>query len=200
MIATDSAPCAANLEELAGDAELLAHFVTRGDQHAFELLVRRHWPRLLHVCQRLLRDAHAAEDACQATFLVFVRRAPSIAQPELLSSWLHGVARRIASKMRARAARQRVYDWCSDPASTADPLLEVVQREQRSVLVSEMERLPEKFRAPLRLCYLECHTNVEAARRLGCPAGSMSYRLARGRELLRHRLTHRATDGIRSAS
>jgi RNA polymerase sigma-70 factor (ECF subfamily) len=56
------------------------------------------------------------------------------------------------------------------------------------MLTAELNQLPEKFRAALILCYWEGKTAEEAARHLGCPTGSMSWRLARGRELLRRRL------------
>ena len=54
-----------------------------------------------------------------------------------------------------------------------------------------MQRLPVKYRVPIVLCYLEGKTNEEAARQLDCPAGTVKTRLAKGRELLRNRLTRR---------
>ena len=51
-----------------------------------------------------------------------------------------------------------------------------------------MNRLPERLRRPFILCYLEGKTNEEAARQLGCPAGTIFSRLARGREMLRRRI------------
>ena len=51
---------------------------------------------VLKVCEQLLGDAHAAEDAFQATFLVMARRAGQIRDPERLGPWLHGVALRVA--------------------------------------------------------------------------------------------------------
>jgi DNA-directed RNA polymerase specialized sigma24 family protein len=61
----------------------------------------------------------------------------------------------------------------------------------RAVLDTELRHLPTEYGAPLTLCYLEGMTNEAAARKLGWPEGSMSYRLARGRELLRERLQRR---------
>src|SRR5262249_10402568 len=72
-----------------------------------------------------------------------------------------------------------------------DLLTHVVWREIRAMLDDELSRLPQKYRAPLILCYLEGKTHLEAAQELGWPSGSMSKRLTRACDLLRDRLTRR---------
>jgi RNA polymerase sigma factor (sigma-70 family) len=173
------------------DAQLLERFARWRDEAAFEALVRRHGPLVLGVCQRILRNLQDAEDAFQATFLILVNKAGSIGRPELLANWLYGVASRTALKYRARAAHRRACERQAIPMPQPDPHLQFAWEELRSVLDEELRHLPEKYRAPLVLCYLEGKTNEEAARILGWPSGSMSSRLARGRELLRERLNGR---------
>jgi RNA polymerase sigma factor (sigma-70 family) len=173
------------------DAHLLDRFVLFNDEAAFEKIVQRHGSMVLGLCRRLVGDGHTAEDAFQATFLVLVRKAAAIKKPELLGNWLFGVAYRIALKARINAARRAEYERQVQFMPKAETVSETVQRELRSILDEEMRRLPEKYRAPLILCYLEGKTNEEAARELGWPVGSMSWRLARGREMLRQRLARR---------
>jgi RNA polymerase sigma-70 factor (ECF subfamily) len=174
-----------------GDGELLERFVRRHEEAAFAALVQRHGPMVLSVCRRVLRRSHDAEDAFQATFLVLAEKAHRLRRPELLANWLYGVAYRTALHARQRSARrsERERGAARMIALDGDPGSE--PRELRRVLDEELHRLPEKYRAPLVLCYLEGKTNEEAARLLGWPSGSMSYRLARGRDLLRQRLESR---------
>src|SRR5438067_1623034 len=88
------------------DGELLERFRARHEEAAFTLLVQRHGPMVLSVCQRILHDSHAAEDAFQAVFLVLARQSASIRRRESLASWLYGVAQRISLRARAKAATQ----------------------------------------------------------------------------------------------
>ena len=170
------------------DKDLLKRFLDSREEAAFEALVRRHGPMILAVCQRVLRESHDIEDAFQATFLVLVRKAAAIGRPELLGNWLYGVAYRTARKARANAARRQAYEKQVASMTSTDPGLELAWRDLRAALDAELHRLPEKYRAPLVLCYLQGKTNAEAAQMLGWPVGTMSSRLSRARELLRERL------------
>jgi RNA polymerase sigma factor (sigma-70 family) len=177
------------------DAELLERFVTGGDHAAFELLVWRHERMVLGVCRRLLSDPQDAEDAFQATFLVLVRSARSVRKGESLASWLYGVAYRCAGKARTRTRRRaRSEHGGHDLAGVGiedERLAAAEHGEVWAVLDEEVERLPEKYRAPVVLCYLEGKTYDEAGRHLGCHRATVSTRLTKARELLRNRLAAR---------
>jgi RNA polymerase sigma factor (sigma-70 family) len=172
----------------ADDAELLSRFVRARDEAAFELLVWRHGAMVYNVCRRVLRDAHAAEDAFQAAFLVLVRRAASVGRGEALAGWLYRVAYRVALRARARVVPVPAAD-VPDPGAEAPD--DVVWRELRPVLDEEVGRLPDKYRLPVILCYLSGITTDEAARRLGVRRGTVLSRLAWARQRLRARLSLR---------
>src|SRR5262249_2466736 len=140
---------------------------------------------------RALRDAHDAEDACQATFLVLARQASSIRKTAALSSWLHGVACRVAAHLQREQRRRRRRERGADPPASTAASAERSWREVRAVLDEELDKLPDRYRAPLVLCYLDGQTRDEAARQLGLSAGSLHGRLERGRDLLRGQLTKR---------
>src|SRR5262249_21712777 len=143
------------------------------------------------VCRRILGDAHQAEDAFQAVFLVLVKKSASIRQPELLANWLYGVACRISRKARISAVRREARERRAGKMGSQEQLLDLEWAELKAVLDEELGQLPEKYRAPLILCYLCGRTNAEAAKQLGWPSGSMSERLSRARDMLRRRLNRR---------
>jgi RNA polymerase sigma factor (sigma-70 family) len=175
------------------DAQLLAGFRSESNSRAFELLVRRYGPMVWRVCRDGLGDTPDAEDAFQATFLVFVRRAGSIREGDAVGSWLHGVAQRVAMRARHVAARRRERERQVEAMTAVSPAPgdDVDRRELRPLIHAELARLPAKYRVPLVLCYLEGHTYDEAARRLRLPLGTFKNRLGKGRELIRSRLARR---------
>jgi RNA polymerase sigma factor (sigma-70 family) len=173
------------------DGELLERFCRRREETAFALLVQRHGPMVLGVCRRIARDLHDAEDAFQATFLVLARRAKAIQKQASLASFLYGAAWRIALQARARGARRRIRERESAEMVNTEPLGKLTWQELRAALDEELSRLPDKYRAPVVLHYLEGKTHEQAARELGCPRTSFSSRLGRARTLLHERLVRR---------
>ncbi len=173
------------------DGQLLEDYISRRNEAALAALVRRHGPMVWGVCRRVLRNYHDAEDAFQATFLVLVRKAASIASRALVGNWLYGVAHQTALKARATTAKRRTRER----QVTAMPEPAVVEqdlwRDLQPLLDEELSRLPDKYRAVIVLCDLEGKTRKEAARQLGCPEGTVAGRLARARTMLAKRLTQR---------
>ncbi len=168
--------------------------ITSADAEAIELsfqsLVGRHGPMVFRACQRMLTDSHDAEDAFQATFLVLLRHAHRIRERGSVAGWLHGVAVRIAARARFEAARRRRLER-RGVRSVIERDTSADRMDLESLVQEEVARLPEKYRAPIVLCYLEGLTHESAADQLGWPVGTVRGRLARARDVLRARLSRR---------
>jgi RNA polymerase sigma factor (sigma-70 family) len=176
------------------DARLIERFVAGGAEAeaAFKVLVERHGLMVRGVCRTLLGEPHAADDAFQATFLVLARRAGSIRDGDALASWLYGVSCRVARKARAHSARQRTIE-----RRAAASRLEAVSPPSDEPaglgpdLFEEVGRLPERYRAPIILCYIDGQTHQQAAGALRCPVRTLQTRLLRGKARLRSQLVRR---------
>jgi len=180
-------------EEAGGlaDAELLRRFIDQREESAFEILVRRHGPAALNLCRRVLRHAHDAEDAFQATFLLLVLKARSVRKQTSLGSWLYKVALRVALAARGRAAARAVRERHDLEFPPNEPGDTAGDKELRDLLHDEVNRLPELYRWPVVLCYLSGQSTAEAAQALGCPRGTVLSRLATARQRLLRRLLQR---------
>ncbi len=171
------------------DAQLLERFATDRDQAAFEVLVWRHGGMVLGLCRRMLRHAQDAEDAFQATFLALIRRAHAIRKRESVASWLHQVAYRAALGVKAQTVRRLPCDHAE--SSPVEANVETSRSDWWPALDEEISRLPDKYRVPVVLCYLQGKTLGETARELGHPPATVGTRLARARQRLRGRLIRR---------
>jgi RNA polymerase sigma-70 factor (ECF subfamily) len=184
------------------DGQLLERFMSGRDygaEAAFAALVQRHGSMVLRLCRTVLGDEHLAQDAAQAVFLVLARRAGSIRRRESIGGWLYGVSRRVAKKVRSAGARRREVE--QRRAAMADRRDDPGEgRPLGTEIYEELDRLPERYRAPIVLCCLEGLTHEQAAQRLQCPIRTLQTRLTRGKGRLRERLTRRglapATPGV----
>src|SRR5262249_34192488 len=140
------------------DGQLLGRFLTQRDDAAFAALVRRHGPMVWGVCHRVLRNHHDAEDAFQATFLVLVRKAATVAPKEMVASWLYGVAYQTALKARSVAARRKERE--RQVVEMPEPAVEEqhVWHDLQPLLDKACSRLPDKYRVPLVLSAFEGQT------------------------------------------
>jgi RNA polymerase sigma factor (sigma-70 family) len=175
------------------DRQLLYRFSTANDPDAFEALIDRHGPMVFAVCRSILGKQHDVEDAFQDTFLALARRAGTITRLDTIGPWLHRVAVRHAKHARRKDGRDRAREQ-NRAKSDSELHFDFPDLSLTPLLREEVNRLPESYRLPVELCYLDGKTNEEAARQLRCPVGTIKGRLWRARQTLRDRLIRRGVD------
>lgn len=165
------------------DRELLERYVRERDEQAFAALMARHGRMVKAVCRRVLGNDADADDATQATLLVFVRKAADVRDRNGLANWLFGVAHKVALKAKQTRARRQAHEAKTPPRPPQQ-----VATEFAELLQLELAKLPPTYRAVVVLCDLEGQTLADAAKQLGIPTGTVASRLARGRNRLADRL------------
>jgi RNA polymerase sigma factor (sigma-70 family) len=173
------------------DGERLMRFRRYRDESAFTEIVDAHAKMVWGVCSQILRHQQDVEDAFQATFLILARKAGSIRAADSAAGWLYRVAFRTSLLARDRRRRRSEMSLVDDPRSLDDQFAAIEQNEQCLVLLEELNALPQKYRQPLVLCYMEGRTRREAADLLGVTAQTVKGLLARGTRMLRSRLVRR---------
>lgn len=169
----------------------------------FEGLALPHLPDVYRLAVRLKGNAQDAEDLVQETYVKALRAFPALRQPERIRAWLFQILsrlvldhqrvepREVASGDLEELDRFSLYDliWDEDPLPYSDNLhgdflAQFTDDEVRAALLA----LPESFRVPLVLVYVEEFSYKELAEILGCPLGTVMSRLHRGRKILERTL------------
>lgn len=173
------------------DTDLLERFIHTKDEAAFEELVRRHGPLVWSVCRQLLPHHADAEDAFQAVFLSLVRGAGGIRTGQALPGWLHGVALRVAVRVKRAAVRRRQREQRAAVREADRPVPDAAWATLMTAVHEEVRQLPAPERTAFILCDLEGVRQPDAAARLGWPLGTLSGRLCKARQKLLEQLTRR---------
>ena len=158
----------------------------RGDEDAFEALVRATGDRCVGIAYRILRDVDLAEDAVQSAYVSAWRDLRSLREPDRFEAWLHRTLTRAcyeeARKSRRFAANIRALPI--ESSYSPDDALTVVDRDQ---LDRGIRRLSVEQRAVLVFHHYLGLTLAEVADRLDIPVGTAKSRL------------HHATNAMRAA-
>ncbi|MDB5306833.1 MAG: hypothetical protein JWO38_1035 [Gemmataceae bacterium] len=186
----------ANPAPVVPDGEYLRRYAETRDEEAFADLVRRNGPLVLRACRSVLLDPAAADDAFQATFIQLARHAAQLTSSRSLAGWLHTAAIRAAGAVRRAETRRHRREQLVRPVQNTQPPEDLTWLEVRSAINAELARMPETYRLPLLLCYIEGLSYTDAATRLCCSLGALRGRLERGRQLLRRRLERRGLPAV----
>ena len=186
------------------EARLLAS-LRRGDDSAFETMVRRYSAQLLAVVRRILRNDDDAREALQDAFVSVFRAVAGFTGDSRLGTWLHRIAVN-AALMKLRTRRRHPETPIDDllPKFQADghellpneawqesasELLE--RKETRELVRHEIDSLPETYRVVLLLRDIEELSTDEVAKLLEATPNAVKIRLHRARQALRARLDQR---------
>lgn len=161
--------------------------VTKGDERALKAIHRRHFMKLTSFAHRFTGDHAAAEEVANDTFLVIWRSSASFQKRSKVSTWMFGIAYRIARKKRQNLAR-RPLELNLDDCTLSDTRDMAARAIERRDIFNALERLKPELRAVVELTYFQGFLYSEIADMLGCPVGTVKTRILRAKEQLRHLL------------
>lgn len=167
------------------DAELMLRFQS-GDRSAFDQLFRRYSPPLVNFLSRLVRDRGRAEELAQETFVRIYQARDRYEARAKFSTYLFGIAHRLALNELARAHRRREQPLEPQTiASTADPSLgsdlDYAARRTSEAVERALAGLPERQRSALILRVQEGLGHGDIAQALGVSISGVKSLLHRAR-------------------
>jgi len=166
------------------DETLLGRYIRTGDPDAFGELVARYAGLVYGTCLRVLRNPHDAQDVAQECFLELSRRAAEIHAS--VAGWLHAVATRCAvDALRTRAVRLR-----HERTAGVERIAHEDEHWERIAprLDAALADLPEELHTLLVRHYFQGATQTQLAEELGVNQSTVSRRIEKGLDLLRHKL------------
>ncbi len=177
--------------------------IRQGDRSAFDGLFRKHLGAVVNLAYRFLRDRQTAEDVAQDVFLKVYEGKARVLPQAKFTTWLYRVTvnASIDAVRRRKRSPRSLDEQVPDEEGESRSLLDRVpdrratspgeaadQEELRALVDRHIQRLPEKFRAPLVLHQFQELPYAEIAAILGVSEKAVERRLFHAREILRKRL------------
>lgn len=174
------------------DHDLVERF-KKGEQPAFDEIVRRYTSKVLTICSYFLKDAHEACDVSQEVFIKIHRGLSAFREEAKLSTWIHTIAINTCKNQmgffrRWFSRRADIDEEQMVKSPAPGPEEDAVSRERERILRTEIQKLPAKFKEIVILKDIEERSYEEIGAMLSINQGTVKSRLHRAREALAERL------------
>ncbi len=175
------------------DLEWVRAFAQDRSEDAFSRIVEHYGPMVYSSCYRRLHDAHLAEDATQAVFMVLAKKARKLREDVVLGSWLMKVVFYVTEKSKRSSRHQKKHEEAvgrkllEEGAGPADQAPEWAGVADKLDLA--LHGLPGKSRKAVILHYLMGKSHKEVGREIGCSENAVTQRLAYALKNLRSKLS-----------
>ncbi|MEL7567620.1 MAG: sigma-70 family RNA polymerase sigma factor [Dehalobacterium sp.] len=182
------------------DEELVV-LCLQGKREAFEELVKRYERQIYSLAYRLTNNYHDAVDLAQEVFLHLYRVLDKFDGERKFFPWMYRIATNVcynALKKRPKetSSLDNVIEFMSDENSQPEDQYE--SKEVRETVHKAITELPENFRIPMVLRYLEDLSYQQIAEAMDLPVSTIETRLYRGRIMLQKRLGKLVERGAKS--
>jgi RNA polymerase sigma-70 factor (ECF subfamily) len=184
----------------SAEAERLVQALKRGEEEAYRCLIERYKGMVYGIALRVVGDPTEADDVAQETFVRVYEKVDRFRGGSKLSTWVYRIALNLSLERQRRIRRRGETSWDGLAASDSAVVDPAPTPEQAAAQASEAEavraaigRLPERYRVPLVLCYMEELSLAQAAELVGITEGGMKARLHRARKMLLACLSRRAS-------
>lgn len=185
-----------------GESDLdraLVERVQKGDNRAFDLLVRKYQHKLVGVISRYINDWSECQDVAQEAFLRAYRALGSFRGDAQFYTWLHRIAVNTAKNHLVANGRRpptddidvadaEQYDSGIRLRDNDTPERELMRQQMEQTVMRAVEALPEELRTAITLREVEGLSYEEIAARMECPIGTVRSRIFRAREAIEQEL------------
>src|SRR5262249_41820527 len=166
------------------------------DEATFEEVVSAHYESLYRFALSLASREEDARDLTQECFTQLARKAHQIQDQNRIKSWLFTTLYRTFVDCKRRTSRHPQVEVGAAELELPVRLPDAPERIDAATRMAALRQLPEIFRAPLTLFYLEDHSYLEIAQILQVPPGTVMSRISRGRSMLRKLMEDRPANVI----
>jgi RNA polymerase sigma-70 factor (ECF subfamily) len=175
----------------------LVELAKKGDTSAFAALVQRHEPKVRRLARSLVRDHAEADDLAQEGFLRAFQALPKFDGRSSFFTWIYRIILNLSlNQKRAKGVRRHVD--ADEPmvhdmlvAMNLDPVDAIEQKKLVLALIEELEALPDSLSAALKLVAIDHLPQDEIASIMGCPVGTIAWRVHEARRKIKLGLEQR---------